>query len=126
MRHRRMSTFIAVAAAASAVAAAPAAAHERGPDAEIFATNNTRVITDPADPALQDRLRGFRAEVKRIIREAAPTRAAPGCSTVSSSRRSSGRLRSSARAASTSSGSGSGRSTRSRSASASGSVRSPC
>jgi hypothetical protein len=69
MRHRRMSTFIAVAAAASAVAAAPAAAHERGPDAEIFATNNTRVITDPADPALQDRLRGFRAEVKRIIRE---------------------------------------------------------
>jgi hypothetical protein len=69
MRHRRLSTFIALAAAAGAVAAAPAAAHERDPDAEIFATNNTRVITDPADPALQDRLRGFRAEVKRIIRE---------------------------------------------------------
>ncbi len=66
---RRLSTLIALAAVTSAYVAAPATAHDRDPDAEIFATNNTRVITDPADPALQDRLRRFRAEVKRIIRE---------------------------------------------------------
>jgi hypothetical protein len=68
MRPRRLSTVIALAGAASAFAAGPAPAHQYDPDAEIFATNNTRVITDPADPALSDRLRGFRAEVKRIIR----------------------------------------------------------
>jgi hypothetical protein len=69
MRNRRLSMFIPVAAAASAVAAAPAPAHEPDPDAEILATNNTRVITDPADPALSDRLRGFAREVRGIIRE---------------------------------------------------------
>ena len=37
--------------------------------AEIFATNNTAVITDPADPRLQDRLKGFAREVERIIDE---------------------------------------------------------
>ena len=69
MRHRRIPTLIAVAAATSAFAVAPASAHESDPDAEIFATNNTRVITDPTDPALSDRLRGFAAEVRRIIRD---------------------------------------------------------
>ena len=44
-----------------------AAAHDD--DAEIFATNNTAVITDPADPRLQDRLKGFAREVERIIDE---------------------------------------------------------
>jgi pimeloyl-ACP methyl ester carboxylesterase len=32
-------------------------------DAEIFATNNTRVISEPANPAPSDRLRGFAGEV---------------------------------------------------------------
>jgi hypothetical protein len=46
--------------------AAPAASAQ---DAEIFATNNTAVITDPADPRLQDRLKGFARDVERIIHE---------------------------------------------------------
>jgi hypothetical protein len=49
--------------------AAPAAAH----DAEIFATNNTAVITDPADPRLQDHLEGFARKVERIVREGGGT-----------------------------------------------------
>jgi hypothetical protein len=44
------------------------ARHERVPDAEIFASATTAVITDPADPRLADRLVGFRRDVKRIIR----------------------------------------------------------
>jgi hypothetical protein len=56
---------------AAVVAGAPGGATAAGapplPDAEIFATNNTAVITDPADPRLHDRLRGFDASVKRII-----------------------------------------------------------
>ena len=39
----------------------------RLPDAEIFATNNTAVITDPADPRLSDPLKGFARQVERII-----------------------------------------------------------
>jgi hypothetical protein len=46
--------------------AAPAASAQ---DAEIFATNNTAVITDPADPRLQDRLTGFARDVERIIHD---------------------------------------------------------
>jgi hypothetical protein len=38
------------------------------PDAELFATNNTAVITDPADPRLDARLVRFDASVKAIIR----------------------------------------------------------
>ena len=46
------------AAAVLAVAAPSAAAHGGGaPDAEIFATNNTAIITDSDDPRLDDRLR---------------------------------------------------------------------
>ena len=48
-----------------ALLAPTAAAHDD--DAEIFATDNTAVITDPADPRLQDRLKGFAREVERII-----------------------------------------------------------
>ena len=61
-------------AAVAAVAAAwlggdPASAHgDRIPDARIFASSTTAIITDPGDPRLSDRLVGFRREVKRIIR----------------------------------------------------------
>src|ERR1041384_391298 len=47
-------------------AAAPAASAQ---DAEIFATNNTAVITDPADPRLNDRLKDFARQVERIVEE---------------------------------------------------------
>src|SRR3954471_16059891 len=55
--------------AALALAAPPSAlAHgHRLPDAQIFATSNTAVITDPADPRLSDPLNGFAREVERII-----------------------------------------------------------
>jgi hypothetical protein len=52
--------------AALAIAAPAAAAHDL-PDAEIFATNNTAVITDPNDPRLDDPLKGFARDVERII-----------------------------------------------------------
>ena len=57
--------ILAGALTALALMAPTAAAHDD--DAEIFATNNTAVITDPADPRLQDRLKGFAREVERII-----------------------------------------------------------
>src|SRR5688500_16089880 len=44
--------------------AAPAASAS---DAQIFATNNTAVITDPADPRLKDNLKEFARQVERII-----------------------------------------------------------
>ena len=53
---------------ALAVAAPAAAAHDL-PDAEIFATNNTAVITDPNDPRLDDRLEGFARDVRRIVED---------------------------------------------------------
>lgn len=59
------------AAVAAVCCIAPAAADAHGghlPDAEILATNNTAVITDPADPRLDDDLRGFQRKVERIIR----------------------------------------------------------
>jgi hypothetical protein len=56
---------------AAVLGAAPsgAAGHPYGglPDAEIFATNNTAVITDPADPRLDKRLNGFANKVTRMI-----------------------------------------------------------
>jgi hypothetical protein len=60
---------VAVAAVAAACCLAPAAAHAHGgqlPEAEILATNNTAVITDPADPRLDDELRGFERFVTDI------------------------------------------------------------
>jgi hypothetical protein len=54
--------------AALALAAPPSAlAHGHEPDAQIFATNNTAVITDPADPRLSDPLEGFAREAERLI-----------------------------------------------------------
>ncbi|MFI5860047.1 hypothetical protein [Streptomyces sp. NPDC051546] len=47
--------------------------------AEIFATDNTAVITDPADPRLQTRLNRFDREVRGIIRSHG---AKPGSSTL--------------------------------------------
>ena len=37
------------------------------PQAEMFATNNTVTIADPADPRLQDRLEPFASDVERTI-----------------------------------------------------------
>jgi len=56
-----------VGAVAALAVAAPAAAAHDVPDAEIFATNNTAVISDPDDPRLDDRLKGFAHDVERII-----------------------------------------------------------
>ena len=62
---------IAAAGLLAAVLAAPsgAAGHGYGglPDAELFATNNTAVITDPADPRLDNQLNGFARKVTRMI-----------------------------------------------------------
>ena len=57
-------------AAVLAVVPSSASAHGSGglPDAEIFAANETALITDPADPRLDKRLTGFARTVKRIIR----------------------------------------------------------
>jgi hypothetical protein len=60
--------ILAGALGALALLAPTAAAHDND-EAEIFATNNTAVITDPADPRLQDRLKGFAREVERIVDE---------------------------------------------------------
>jgi hypothetical protein len=72
MRPVRLALLAALALTATA---APAVAAESGadgprhlPDAEIFATSNTAVITDPADPRLDDRLTRFARQVRRIIR----------------------------------------------------------
>ncbi len=60
-----------VAFALLAIAAPAAAAHDNGhaglPDAEIFATNNTALITNQHDPRLRDRLEGFARRVEDII-----------------------------------------------------------
>jgi hypothetical protein len=67
----RRTALAAVVAALMAAGADAALAHSGPtshlPDAEIFATNNTRVITDPADPQLHDPLVGFGREVERIV-----------------------------------------------------------
>jgi hypothetical protein len=61
---------LALALVAAAVAAPTAAAHDKTPDAEIFATNNTALITEPDDPRLDAQLKGFARRVTRIIEEA--------------------------------------------------------
>ncbi|WP_431034906.1 hypothetical protein ACQYWQ_13965 [Streptomyces sp. P6-2-1] len=73
------------AAAPTAVGAHGAAAPGREaprsgcPSGEVFATNNTEVITDPADPRLRTRLTRFDREVRGIIRAQG---AHPGASTL--------------------------------------------
>jgi hypothetical protein len=65
--------LIAALAAFTLAAPANATAHAGGwhhlPDAEIFATSNTAVITDPDDPRLRTPLIAFAHEVERIVRE---------------------------------------------------------
>lgn len=50
-------------------AALAAGHHPARPPAEIFATNNTAIITDPGDPRLRTRLVRFDHRVRRIIRQ---------------------------------------------------------
>ncbi|KOU47700.1 hypothetical protein [Streptomyces sp. WM6378] len=54
---------VAGAGTAQAATAAPGC-----PTAEIFATNNTAIITDPADPRLRTQLTRFDHEVRGIVR----------------------------------------------------------
>jgi hypothetical protein len=65
----RSALVAAVAAALFAVTANAAFAKpERLPDAEIFASSTTTLITDPADPRLDQRLAAFNRAVNQIIR----------------------------------------------------------
>ncbi|NDZ78829.1 hypothetical protein G3I19_09880 [Streptomyces sp. SID10853] len=68
---RQLRVLITVSALTLGVAGAggtPASAAARGcPAGEVFATNNTAVITDPADPRLKTRLTRFDHEVRGII-----------------------------------------------------------
>ena len=66
-----MIRSITLALAVLAIAAPAAAAHGGGgvPDAEIFATSNTALITDQDDPRLRARLQRFAHRVTRIIDE---------------------------------------------------------
>ncbi|WP_232247246.1 hypothetical protein [Kitasatospora azatica] len=80
------SVAVASAAVASPAVAPPAQpsesaqpAHPAQPTAEIFATSNTAIITDPDDPRLSTHLRAFEREVRGIIRT---NGAAPGSSTL--------------------------------------------
>jgi hypothetical protein len=57
----------------AAPAPARAGAGQRLPDAEIFATSNTAVITDPSDPRLRMALVRFAREVERIVRRGGGT-----------------------------------------------------
>jgi len=67
------------ATAANAATTHAAPAHHPCPTGEIFATNNTATITDPADPRLQTHLRRFDHEVRATIRA---NGAHPGASTL--------------------------------------------
>ncbi|MFI1972073.1 hypothetical protein [Streptomyces cinnamoneus] len=83
IRHRRLPTVIAVTALTLGVAgvgnAQASAAPRVCPAAEIFATDNTAIITDPADPRLNTRLTRFDHEVRTIIHA---NGARPGASTL--------------------------------------------
>jgi hypothetical protein len=64
------SAFVAALAAAllAVTANAAFANSERLPDAEIFASSTTTLITDPTDPRLDQRLVAFNRAVNQIIR----------------------------------------------------------
>ena len=65
-----MLRTIVIAFTVLAVAAPAAAAHgDRQPDAEIFATDNTALITDPGDPRLRANLHDFARRVTRIVED---------------------------------------------------------
>ncbi|KAA2266461.1 hypothetical protein F0L68_01555 [Solihabitans fulvus] len=75
MRSRSVAAVLAIAVAiltggaGSALAAPTAQPDERGAGAaaEIFATPNTAIITDPQDPRLKTRLVGFACQVAGIV-----------------------------------------------------------
>ena len=68
IRMQRILLLAVLAATLAGATAGGALAHgARLPDAEIFATNNTAVITDPGDPRLSDPLRAFEHKVQRIV-----------------------------------------------------------
>ena len=69
MRRRLVVLLVALLFAFLTTGMAGPADAARLPQAEIFATNNTAIITDPADPRLNDRLVRFAERVRRIIRE---------------------------------------------------------
>ena len=69
-----MLRCLALALALLAIAAPAAAAHgQRPPDAEIFATSNTALITDQKDPRLRARLHRFADRVERIVEDGGGT-----------------------------------------------------
>ncbi|MFF2773913.1 hypothetical protein ACFVU3_03315 [Streptomyces sp. NPDC058052] len=69
---RRLRVLVTVSALALGLTPAGGAhagpAGEDCPAGQIFATDNTAVITDPADPRLRTRLRRFDHEVRGIVR----------------------------------------------------------
>lgn len=72
MRHPRLAVILtlAIAATAGAAPAAQADGRDRGsrpPDAEMFATSNRALVTDPGDPRLEQRLTAFGRTVRRLI-----------------------------------------------------------
>jgi len=69
MRYRSGTLIVAVLSAFLFTSAASPATAAQLPQAEIFATNNTAIITDPADPRLNTRLVRFAQQVRRIIRD---------------------------------------------------------
>jgi len=62
-----LATTFALGGAQDALAAPSAGPVPQGPS-EIFATNNTAIITDPNDPRLDTRLVGFEVQVDSLIR----------------------------------------------------------
>ncbi|MFI5779509.1 hypothetical protein [Nocardia sp. NPDC051570] len=70
-----LAVLVVVCAGALAPAAGPASADPAAcaagdplrPQAELFATDNTAVITDPGDPRLQDRLQPFEFQVDAMV-----------------------------------------------------------
>ncbi|HEX6469265.1 MAG TPA: hypothetical protein VF069_09235 [Streptosporangiaceae bacterium] len=79
MRRRLVFAVVALLFASLTLGMAAPAEAARAAQAEIFATNNTAIITDPADPRLTTRLIRFAREVRGIIREGG---ARPGGSTL--------------------------------------------
>jgi len=71
MAHRSVTTLvigILVSSLATGTATAEAPRHPGPVRAQIFATNNTAIISDPGDPRLRTRLIRFERRVRGIIR----------------------------------------------------------
>jgi hypothetical protein len=75
VRPKARGAFVAALAVAvfAVTADAAFADRERLPDAEIFASSTTTLITDPADPRLDQRLAEFNRAVNQIIRRGGGT-----------------------------------------------------